>query len=530
VFRARQAGGGLMAMADIDLNLEELLDDGPQGADLRNKMLSVVGAGAVDPEVGVRLAVLSVGSERPAFALGMLAAVLDSGAPAGIILESAIAQSLAALASTGTQPDPLVANFFRALDRLDSGRHDSLMDMLANIADDDLGTVRAAVRHFAEDAHIAASESFLGVALVVRQFDCDDAASREVAEALAGLPDIKRWTYRALAKIKAQQGDYAAAETLCRTAVNKFGLEHFVIEQIAGLCLAQGRMDDARMYLELSVRFINPEAVAGRRRDVEEWKKQFDRGVAEDLTDYPDKKNWLGAAVNYTDTTMVSDVLWPQHRWECPVDLTYRRVCAWTNTTMFGIVEEQLAADPEITKIVNYGTMCGVREAELASRHADRLWVGFDISETATALNRDAFRAPNLRFDSDLSELLRDLAAMPGKTLLTHCRSFDCVLPARARQIYRSCHEAGVDIVVNAEYFSRCQMTMDYPDFEGSDAAADAVYWDGILVIHNYAKVLPACGYRIVCDRHRPVPLLRAGHGVQDGMTTRLVIAVREPD
>ncbi|MCG8512372.1 MAG: hypothetical protein MI741_24400, partial [Rhodospirillales bacterium] len=41
----------------------------------------------------------------------------------------------------------------------------------------------------------------------------------------------------------------------------------------------------------------------------------------------------------------------------------------------------------------------------------------------------------------------------------------------------------------------------------------DTVHWDGILVMHNYARLFPETGYRVADTGFRPVPILISSSG-----------------
>ena len=216
------------------------------------------------------------------------------------------------------------------------------------------------------------------------------------------------------------------------------------------------------------------------------------------------------------------------HREECVEANGLRTVSGYTNNVMFGEVETLLAAHPSIRKVINYGTLCGIREYELAARHPGVIWAGYDISELATQWNREAYQRDNLVFDSDLERMLKELETADGEALLVHCRTTDIMLPEAVKRVYRLCRARGVTRVMTAEYFSRCIPTLAYPDFERNPV--DTVHWDGILVIHNYRKILPETGYRVVRAEFCPVPLLvsATGEGLLNEQMIELVYGEAE--
>lgn len=374
------------------------------------------------------------------------------------------------------------------------------------------------------DGEAEAGEARLGLGLAVRLFGGDLDGAREAARALERLAAPSRWSLSAVAKIAALDGDYARAARVCHHAIAAWGASARMLLQKAAALTCAGRREEAHAALTQGLALLPAEVVARRRAELGAWAEQLRAAVAGDVED-GGALGRLGSSAPYRVPRHVRP-LWHRHRWEAAEANTQRTVAAFTNTTMFAEIERLLAARADLRTVVNFGTLCGVRDAALAARHPQTTWIGYDVSDLATALNREHFAAPNLIFEADLDRLLARLGEAPGTSLLAHCRSADVMLPAAMRRLYRSCFDAGVGLVLAAEYVNFRIETLDYPDFRIDDA--DALHWDGVLMIHNYDRVLPAAGYRILSSVYRPVPLLVQDHGLQETLLIRLVLAGRE--
>ena len=222
----------------------------------------------------------------------------------------------------------------------------------------------------------------------------------------------------------------------------------------------------------------------------------------------------IGSFERYSKPSNVTEY-YAGHRQECVPENVYRTMAGWTNHVMFGAVERFLAAEMGITKVINFGTLCGVLEHRLSKRYPGVHWVGYDYSSLATEMNRVEFRRENLVFHHDFDAMFAELDSIPGETLLVHCRTTDVMLPAAVKSLYRRCHAAGVRFLFSAEYFSRSLVTLRFPDFDADPV--ESVHWDGILMVHNYERLFAETGYRRVSSAMRPVPLLVSTSG--EGMT-----------
>ncbi len=499
-----------------NLSFDDLMDPGAKGHEIRLAVAEAVAQGVVDPAICLRLAELCVGQGKPVVALELVTAELGGRLQDMAAVQGPLAGSLGLAIRTLLRPDDeaagrlAVSGFFAALDRLDTDTHRAVMAQVAAELVRDPDLCRVFVTGYEHDPAVAPSQSAVAAMLAAAQFAYDLEAARRIAARLAELPGRTFWTSQALAKFALLEGDYLAAEMLCRDGVGRFGVRLSLLCDLAVSLFCQGRERAGREAFEVTKDIVKGfDEVRERQQQITEWSRQLDEKIAAGDVDGGGLKQ-IGSAVHYTHPERVRE-FYDAHRGDCVAANGCRTVSGYTNNVMFDEVEKLLAAHPSIRKVINYGTLCGVREDELAARYPDVIWAGYDVSELATQWNREAYRRDNLVFDSDLERLLRELTKSEGEALLVHCRTTDIMLPEAVKRVYHLCREHGVTRVMTAEYFSRSMPTLDYPDFEKTPV--DTVHWDGILVIHNYRKILPETGYAVTHAEFRPVPLLVSATG-----------------
>ena len=339
---------------------------------------------------------------------------------------------------------------------------------------------------------------------------------------LADLPRPRKWTLHARGKAALARGDAAGAEDAFQTILDRFGSDYRALINLGVVRMCAAREAAARAAWAEAARHVDPAWRDRRREEIEAWTRALDAAMADGRED-GGALGGIGAVANCCDTDIV-DREWSKHRHACVPENRGRTLSAHTNARMFAEVEDLLAGAGDIGRVVNYGTLCGVLEDAMAARHPGIEWIGYDVSIRATERNRDAFTRPNLRFEHDLG---RALAGGRGETLLTHCRTADVMLPGAVRALYRAAFEAGVRHVLAAEYYCLCVPGMAFPDFVNQPV--DTVHWDGILMVHNYPKLLAESGYCIVRSAFLPVPLLASGdgEGFGDDQMIRLVLGER---
>jgi len=411
----------------------------------------------------------------------------------------------------------------RFLDRLSDPAHEDAMQDTVDALAADPPAAAARLEAAATPELRQFSPSFLGLELAVRGLIGSRPAESDDEDRLAGLGGPVRFAYRMLAKLAMLEGDHRrAADILDRGVAARVDARSILLERAAALFCA-GEIVESRVAVARAFAAAPADEIRRRQQEGRDWSAQLADAIARRRVD-GGAFGQIGSPAAYTQPDHVS-ALWRTHREDCAEEKALRSVNAWTNTVMFERIEALIAAEPDLRKVVNFGTLCGIREAALAGRHPETTWAGYDIAETATELNRANFQAPNLMFSSDLNALLGALAERPGTTLLAHCRTADVMLPEALKTVYRCCHDHGVEKILAAEYFSICVPTLDYPNFAANPV--DTVHWDGVLMIHNYDSILPDCGYRVVSSEYRPVPLMVYDHGLQEALLIRLVLAER---
>ena len=513
-----------------NLAIEDVLDQGAQGQAVRDMVRKGMAVHAIHPSLGMKLADLSFDRGQTRMALEFMAMGLAEETAESEECLSLLPRLIEAAAwqedqDRGSGVAKGVEDLFVALDRLDSSAHSTMVKCLFHAFCEkvEMGTVF--LRCFGEAPGLGKSECFTLIAVAVRLFEGDLEGAWEARLRLMRVPSMRARTLRTLVQLCLTKGEYAQAEELCRRSIADGFPHRLILCDLAMALFAQGRQREGRDALAQSIPALMNDAWRHRRREIGAWREQLEDAMKNGTVDNGEY-GIIGSAIRYTRSDLV-DSLYQSHRDECVEPNAFRTISGFTNHEMFGRIEGLLTADPDITKVINYGTLCGVREYEIAARYPLVTWAGFDISELATKWNRACYERDNVIFDCDLDRLLGRLSSRPGKTLLVHCRTADVMLPEAVKAVYRTCHAHGVEQILSAEYFSRCIDTLRFPDFEA--APVDTVHWDGILMVHNYEKILPETGYRIAEDAYRPVPILisASGEGQSDAQMIRFVLADR---
>ncbi|MHA1598203.1 MAG: tetratricopeptide repeat protein [Alphaproteobacteria bacterium] len=499
---------------------DSLIDDGPAGDAAREAFVE----GPSDPTVCLKLAKACDETGQSGIGLWFLAhgiAASGDAAPefSGTYCELLSRMIVPADGGRGCQGYEIL---FPALDRADEGFCYQALQAMAVAVALDPGPALSVVAQ----TRLADSPSFQAWALNVHLFANDLDAAHASAERLSGVDAKGGWALRSLSRLAMIDGDYPLAEKLLGRFQELHGEFRQVVLEMSTALYCQGRVDEARTYMARSFELVDPEMINQRLAQIGPLGEQLAEAMANNIADGGDMGR-IGASIHYTDEERVRG-FWEEHKKYCGPENSFRSIPGYTNREMFSRVEKLFAERPALRKVVNYGTLCGVLEDRLAERFPDKVWAGYDISEIASGLNKAEYRRDNLMFSSNLDDLLGTLSDIDGETILTHCRTADVMLPEALKQVYRGCHAAGVELILAAEYFSYSFPLQQFPDFEAG--GVDTVHLDGIVMMHNYDRIMPECGYRIISSTFGPVPLMVSvsGEGMFGDQMIHYVLAERE--
>ena len=513
-----------MSEGAFPFSFADLTKPGNDGAELRDMIVRAAGAGVIAPGALRSLAEMMVAQGQPGLALWALTTLVSlPGA------EVAGTGGLILAASASTEPPDAPVSLESARKRLllacDGLGDEGFSGWMAELVE---AMAKAPETAGALVEGTATTEAARVLTLAGSLFNADLDGARKADVALAALAPLRRFTHVVRIKLALTEGDYDRAVALCRTAIDAVGADAQLTVLMTEAEFCRGNHAQGHAWAARLGDFFPPEYLAVRRNQIREWHAQFERALERDLVD-GGADGRIGSFERYRAPANVADY-YADHRANCTPANAFRTLAGWTNRVMFGAVEEFLAADMGITTVINFGTLCGVLEDELSARYPDIHWVGYDYSPLATAMNRESYARDNLSFHDDLDSMFAALAERSGEMLMVHCRSTDVMFPAAVKQVYRRCHAAGVRYLFTAEYFCRNLMTFEFPDFEKNPA--DSAYWDGILMVHNYARLFAATGYRQVSAAIRPVPLLvsASGEGRAVDQMIETVLGERVPD
>lgn len=502
------------------MDIDTLMEDSAAGDAARDGFA----ANPTDPEEYLKLAKACEDAEQSGLGLwflsvGIAASGWNAPDSAGTVIELLARMIATADGERGRQGYEAL---FAALDGAEEGFNFKALQAMAEAVALEPGPALSMIGR----AGATHSPSLLAFALNVHLFGGDLDAAHGSAERLAALDPKGGWALRSLSRLAMIDGDYGLAENRLKAFLDNHGGVRQLLLEMSTALYCQGRTEEARACMARSFNMVNAEIFEMRKAQNEQWYEQLNDAMENNIADGGDAGR-IGASVHYTDSERVR-TLWDEHRRYCGPENAFRTISGYTNRDMFARVEKLFAERPNLRKVVNYGTLCGLLEDRMAERFADKVWAGYDISETATDLNSAAFARDNLLFSSDLDGLLGELRGIDGETILVHCRTADVMFPEALKRVYRSCRSGGVELILSAEYFSYSLALKQFPDFDSEDI--DTVHLDGIVMMHNYARIMPEVGYRIISSAFGPVPLMvsASGEGMFGDQMIHYVLAERE--
>ena len=521
------------------ISFDDLTSHGARGEETRRLLIEGIDRGDTPHDLLIKMATASLQYGKPSFGLWFLAHKFDQHIM-GESLSTLLTDLMTAASRSPVDPIifPALTKLLPILDRLQAELHCLLMRDLCNGMVSSADTSQAFLQQFSEEDFYNKSPSFLVLRLAVAQAVGDLETCKSLTDALRATGSDLVIVSQILAKSYAALGDYEQCEKVAREAAWLHSFNRSEVSLVAAAAMfCNGKETEARIFLDKFYTALNSDILKERQKTIRKWVQQLDEAMENDLTDglqlsaasgdtSPDLNKYIGAAFNYTEENRARG-MWHLHRQETDEKNNYLTICAHTNLLMFDRIEALLNRYPALTKILNYGSLCGLREDLFSQRHPDHIIAGYDISEVVTELNQSTFQRDNLLFGSDLDGLLEELAPRPEDTLMAHCRSMDVMLPAAVKAVYRACHAHGVSMILAAEYFDISKPILNYPDLSGSES--DSVHWDGILVMHNYDKIMPETGYRIVESGYVPTSLIThtSDEGITDSQLIQFVLAER---
>ena len=122
---------------------------------------------------------------------------------------------------------------------------------------------------------------------------------------------------------------------------------------------------------------------------------------------------------------------------------------------------------------------------------------GFDRARPAIEKDRETFVAPNLRFDwVDLGDVLDRAGQSGGAVAIAHVRTCSMIYPAGVEAFYRQCAQAGVEFILGVEGSGYSFATQRFTD--SLDPERPAVVPQGLMIDHNYPRLLDQAGFEII--------------------------------
>lgn len=168
-------------------------------------------------------------------------------------------------------------------------------------------------------------------------------------------------------------------------------------------------------------------------------------------------------------------------------------------TYLANLLETTIARLPRPETIIDYGCLYGGFNHHLAERYPGTAVIGYDRSEIAISLNRQAFCRENLFFLSgDFADSCRPFVA-GRRALLFHSRTGTLMYPDQLQWLYRTCAELGVARILSLEGVSWSELSRGFVDFSvRNDPSAPL---GGAMMLHDYQAYLRTAGYEVE-ERH----------------------------
>ncbi len=157
------------------------------------------------------------------------------------------------------------------------------------------------------------------------------------------------------------------------------------------------------------------------------------------------------------------------------------------------LVAAELAADPTIRNVVNWGAAYGVMESEIAKAFPGVTVWGLDRRDVTRDLNRAEFSAPNLRFEA-VPDIFGWTAGL-DRALFCHANIGTYFLPAFLAKLYRHVAAAGATVVVLLEPSGRSRQTHRYFDYS-TEPRATVVFRGARMLLNNYPALLAKAGFK----------------------------------
>ncbi len=269
-----------------------------------------------------------------------------------------------------------------------------------------------------------------------------------------------------------------------------------VLGRLIGLLAAQGRDAEANSLIPLMANFL-PEKFQERVKDGIE---RFDKFILMNSTERETYGQGIVDTYSYEENQKSG---WKTYQKEYSREKSY-----FENDTMHlaGIIREEVkAAIEQIApkQIINFGTLYGGLEVDLAMDFPDLMVIGYDRSPVAKKLNEKKFRQKNLRFlDGDYKDAVAPYLT-DSPSFLYHSRTTVLMFPDQIVEFYKCCSDMGITRIAVIEGLTYSESTYALPSFTGSNR--QTIPSGGHMMLHNYDYYLENAGYRI--ERKRRVPM-----------------------
>lgn len=319
-------------------------------------------------------------------------------------------------------------------------------------------------------------------------FTLDDAAcERDIAE--LARTDDGALPLMALAMGHGQRGEIAEEHACIERLIGRFpGLPRFLF-MAANNRFRAGERESADALAHAAVAAYAEGVADGLRADARSGADALAAAIAAGLHERAESvdpyaaKDWVRA-------------YWDQYHFEFARFTPRQDFSAFLNHLYVATAGRLLAERPRLRSVLNLGSFCGYFDHLLATRNPDARVIGYDREDLAIDLNRRHFAAPNLEFRAGHLDGVLAEATRHGPTLLVHVRTCTLMYPAGVEATYEKCRAAGVEAILGIESTGYSWQLDGFPD--PFDGARPPVVPLGVMVDHNYRRLLADGGYRMI--------------------------------
>jgi hypothetical protein len=162
-----------------------------------------------------------------------------------------------------------------------------------------------------------------------------------------------------------------------------------------------------------------------------------------------------------------------------------------------GRIRDEVAA-LRPTRFLNFGCLYGWLEDELGKSGIEAH--GVDRSPETKMLNEKKFRNAKFYAAPDIFEFLEQRHDLTSGAMFAHINTGVYFLPKFLTKLYQTAYRGGIESILVWEPWGRSRIDLDYQQVDPDTDIPPKVY-RGVMILHNYARLLQLAGYKNIVRR-----------------------------